>query len=230
MSDTEFSGDYSSILSKELKQKYGQDFVCVFLNGTSGDINHIDPTTPSTDSRAFCVHFGQKLAQEAIRVYETASEPVTETTLRSRKEKICIPKRMVDDAAVEKEILKYQNSKNKSLMTLRNLIYYQAVNKEEYAEAYIQCIRIGDVYLFALPGDIYVNFGLTLKAHSPSSKTIVSEYANGPYFGYVPTKEAFLPQSMLYEPSLCMNSCLIPEGGYMMVEKALELAKELKEA
>lgn len=87
MINTEFSGDYSSILAKELKKKYGQDFVYVFLNGTSGDINHIDPTVPKGEKREICMRFGQKLAQEAIRVYETASEIITEDTLHSRKEK-----------------------------------------------------------------------------------------------------------------------------------------------
>ena len=34
--------DYVSILSKELKKFYGEDFVTVFLLGCSGDVNHFD--------------------------------------------------------------------------------------------------------------------------------------------------------------------------------------------
>ena len=39
---TEYSGDYVSELSIQLKKEFGPDFVTVFLQGASGDINHFD--------------------------------------------------------------------------------------------------------------------------------------------------------------------------------------------
>ena len=36
------SGDYSSAISQNLKEKYGRKFVSLFLIGCSGDVNHID--------------------------------------------------------------------------------------------------------------------------------------------------------------------------------------------
>jgi len=39
---TSFSGDYSSELSRQLKARYGQNFVSIYVAGASGDINHIN--------------------------------------------------------------------------------------------------------------------------------------------------------------------------------------------
>lgn len=43
---TKISGDYSCILGKELKKVYGPDFICVFVPGASGNINHYDISKP----------------------------------------------------------------------------------------------------------------------------------------------------------------------------------------
>ena len=45
VSGDKFSGDYVSVLSKELKKAYGEDFVSVFLLGCCGNINHFDVAT-----------------------------------------------------------------------------------------------------------------------------------------------------------------------------------------
>ena len=227
LSNTEISGDYSSILAKELKKVYGEDFVSLFLIGTAGDINHVDPTISVTPKDTY-IKVGKRLAEETVRVVNSAEE-ITGNELLSRKEKLEIKKRIADAEAINREVRRWEKTLRKSSSGLRNMLYYQVNSTEEYAECYVQCIRIGDVYLYALPGEVYVNFGLQIKEKSPSRKNLISELANGPYWGYIPTKEAFLPQSILYEASLCRLSHLVPEGGYIISDKALELAGELSD-
>ncbi len=55
---TEFSADYPYFLGEHLKQDFGSDFLSLFAQGTSGDINHLDLST----KRA------QKTHEEAKRI------------------------------------------------------------------------------------------------------------------------------------------------------------------
>lgn len=38
-----YSGAFSHVLSNEMKKEFGENFITVFLAGTSGDINHVGP-------------------------------------------------------------------------------------------------------------------------------------------------------------------------------------------
>ena len=48
-------------------------------------------------------------------------------------------------------------------MMLRNVLAYEARGYNDDLEAYVQCVRIGDVYFYALPGEMFVDFGLYIK-------------------------------------------------------------------
>ena len=68
-----------------------------------------------------------------------------------------------------------------------------------------------------------MNLGLDLKKRSPFKNKMVVENSNS-YCGYIPTEEAFGENCDLYETSLCMDSCYIPQAGQMMVDRLLEMA------
>ena len=59
----------------------------------------------------------------------------------------------------------------------------------------IQAMRIGDLALVAYPGEMFVDYQLTMDRESPFSRTFTLGYTNG-CIGYVPTEDAY------------------PEGGY----------------
>ena len=59
----------------------------------------------------------------------------------------------------------------------------------------IQAMRIGEVAVVAYPGEMFVDYQLTLDTRSPFSRTVTLGYSNG-CIGYVPTADAY------------------PEGGY----------------
>lgn len=225
---TESSGDYSSILSKELKKNYGNEFVSLFLIGTAGDINHVDFSREECKKDIYKI-MGKRLADEVKSLEQTATE-ITDGCLFAKKEKLCLKRRLADiDTIVDiaKEFVREQ--KNARKFMLRNILVYEArgYKDTDNINAYVQTIRIGDVFFYALPGEIFVDFGLYIKKNSPSSKNMIIELANGDYDGYVPTREVFHPNSSLYEKALCEGSCMEIEGGYIMSDKVLEFAKEL---
>ena len=62
----------------------------------------------------------------------------------------------------------------------------------------VMAIRIGDVAIVGLPGELFCEFGMEIKKCSPAKHTIVIELANDA-IGYIPTEEAF--EQGGYEPT-----------------------------
>lgn len=227
LSSTSISGDYSSILSKELKKVYGDDFVSLFIIGTAGDINHIDwRISRHEDKNDSWMKHGKMLAKEAIKVIGGAEE-VDGDTLISKKEIVKVGIRQITEEDIREVMKNYVSGAVKDYYSVSRAIGYKNTNKRTEENLYVQCTRIGDVYYYALPGEVYVNFGLAIKEKSPTRKTMITELAHAQN-GYIPTHEAFLPQSILYEATTGFVSPYEENTGYMLVDKALELAENLK--
>ncbi len=225
---TELTGDYSSILSKELKKIYGEDFVSLFIIGAAGDINHGDPTVPKNEPELYR-KIGKILAQKTDALIKEAL-PIEGTALKSIKTRMTFETRKADtDKIIEKAEQYIRNPRWVNLMQLRNIIAYEGRMPSDTCDVFVQVIRIGDVYIYVLPGEMYVDFGLYIKRNSPSEKNMISELSNGLYYGYILIREAFLPQSILYETALCEGSCLEEEAGYAISDRAIELARKLYE-
>lgn len=90
--------------------------------------------------------------------------------------------------------------------------------------AEVQVIRIGDVALVALPGEPFVELGLTLKERSVAPHTMVVGYAND-WIGYLTTPRAWDEGG--YEVSPGPWTRVGRDGGFQLVDKALELVNEL---
>ena len=86
----------------------------------------------------------------------------------------------------------------------------------------LQVLAVGDVILAAVPGELFVELGLEIKKKSWSKRTMVVTLANGS-IGYIPTKKAY--EEGGYET----KSLLKPGVGEMIVDRMVELIKELKE-
>lgn len=219
-----YSGDYAAILSQRLKERYGADFVSLFLLGTCGDVNHNDPNpqNPVLTHR----ELGERVA-DFLTASIAAATPLTRGGVATATETVKVPRRSAAYADNRARIEALTKG-DASLMRLRNLITYVSVPQPTESELWVQCIRIGDVLIACLPGEIYTAFGRRIKAESPFAHTIVVENCNSPC-GYIPTKEVFDPaRDDLYETSLCYHSCHVPEAGDILADKALTLAAGLK--
>jgi hypothetical protein len=87
----------------------------------------------------------------------------------------------------------------------------------------VQVFRLNrDTAIVTLPGEIFVELGLAIKAASPFKTTLVIELANEA-LGYVPTKKAAAEGS--YE---IVNSRVQAGAGEMLVDAAVRLLKELE--
>ena len=215
-----YTGDYSCILSEKLKKIYGKDFVTVFLIGTCGDINH-HPLDRNIEIKRY-KEIGDALTKLTVEQYDKA-EPIG-SGVAVVKEFVEINTRPFDFAEQQKEVSRLLDTGN--AMRARNLLFYISSNPPEKSNLAVRGIKIGDVFIAALPGEIYTTYGKQIKAASPFKRTMVAENCNS-YCGYIPSHKAFEEASDLYESSLCYHSCHVPEAGDMLVSKALELANKL---
>ncbi len=86
----------------------------------------------------------------------------------------------------------------------------------------VQTITIGDeVALVFLPGEVFVDLGLSIKRGSRFRHTFVIELSNAVETAYIPTHAATAGGS--YEVT---NSTVKPGAGEMLVSAALELLKK----
>jgi hypothetical protein len=99
----------------------------------------------------------------------------------------------------------------------------EAAESETY-QSVITALRIGDAALVGLGGEMFVEFQMMIKERSPFARTYVASYAND-YAGYVATRRAFIGGS--YEVWPTLNARIGREGGYLMVDKAVELLEDL---
>ena len=216
-----YTGDYSSILSKELKKLYGPDFVSLFLQGTAGDINHINNDRVTKATKDTYREIGRALAKKVVEAMQHDA-PIG-GGLSVKKELIRIPTRLLDSDGLREKLRKMLDGDG-STMRIRNMVYYHATKQDPYKDLWLQTIVLGNTCIWCLPGEVFVDFGKRLKAESTFQNNLVVELCNT-HCGYIPTKAAFGEKCDLYETSICHYSCLVPEAGDMIVDRLLAMTK-----
>ena len=86
----------------------------------------------------------------------------------------------------------------------------------------IQCFWLGDIPLVGLPGEVFVELGMNVKAGIRKTPTFVLSLSNDA-IGYVPIRQAY--EEGGYEPTF---SALAPGCGEYLVEEALSLVAAAK--
>ena len=106
-----------------------------------------------------------------------------------------------------------------SLLMLQETGNLKALEDEWPVE--IQVIGIGDARIVGIQGEIFVEFGLTIRYRAPFEKCFVVELANGVLPGYAATTRAYVQGG--YETGA---SLLTGRSGEQLVEAATDLLFE----
>ncbi len=89
--------------------------------------------------------------------------------------------------------------------------------------AEVHVIRIGDIAIVTNPFELYLDYGLRIKARSPFVQTFIVELSNG--FGcYLPTQRAVRAGG--YSATVYENN-VGPEGGQQLVEMTLQMLRQV---
>ncbi|MDD4017675.1 MAG: hypothetical protein PHV28_06990 [Kiritimatiellae bacterium] len=222
---TSYSSDYPGAIKERLKKMHGSQFVPVFINGFCGNLNHVDFENGSHKVPDYYITMGNRLAIEVNRTRETA-EPMSSETIRGAHDDLSLATR---EPTAELLSWAEQTLADRDASPVDRFYANEAQRfaKEgvQQVQLVVQALRLSDVVLYGMPGEIYTEYALFLKKHTLDCHVMTANLANG-CAGYVPIPELFRPG--IYEARLCSSSKLVPEAGQIMSNRLLELESKLR--
>ena len=170
----------------------------------------------------------------AIAAGDKRSDPV----LRHEVLQVGLPMRMVTDEerrnAVQRcaELEAQRPDPTDSFATSRRFVMlrrheaviarYERQQTDPLYPVELHCIRLGDIAIASNPFELFLDFGLRLKARSKALQTFVVQLASAggeTDCTYLPTARAVAARSYGAE---AVDNTVGPEGGQVMVERSLE--------
>jgi neutral ceramidase len=188
------SADYPAYTAQVVEQTEGGN--CIFLLGTAGDINPV-----RLNRKHPRMQTGKALGGAALRHIQF-TQPCGDVKISALKRQISLPLK-------------------KNLPPERKLSFGKDA---ETQNTEIQVLRIGDIYIVGLPGEVLVEIGLEIKAKAGIESLFVVSLANDAV-GYVCPRAAYKEGG--YEPVSGTN--LAPGAGEIITEQALKLIEQIKQ-
>lgn len=219
------SADYPATLARRLADYQGPDMLTIFATGTCGNVNHVHVKSarqPGGPQEA--MRLGTILSAAVLKTY-LELKPVEDTTLRTRREVVETPpiKYTEEELRKAQEILARHFAKTPFLEAAHAYpILDLAARNGKPLDVDVQVFSLGqDIAWVALPGECFVELGLSIKAASPFRQTHIIELANGGSY-YIPNRSAYAEGN--YE----VVSTPYAEGtGELLVTTAIRLLKSL---
>ncbi len=219
------SADFPATLARLLADYKGHEMLTIFANGACGNINHVNvnwarPQTSPEEAR----RLGTILAAAVLKAYMDLKN-VEDVTLRVRREAVQLPLAKFTDEELRqaREIAARRGANSPSLEQVKAYrILDVAAREGKPVDVDVQVMSLGrDIAWVALPGEVFVELGLSIKAASPFRQTNIVELANGTMY-YVPNRSAYAEGQ--YE----VVSTRYAEGaGEMLATAAIRLLAEL---
>ncbi len=219
-----FSADYIGHLADALAKTQGEGHVTVFGLGTCGDVNHIDTGSATPQKGATeAARIGTRLAGEVLRAFDKL-QPVADGPLVVTSATVELPLSPVTDAELTaaKAVVKLVLDEAKPAPKFLDQV--QAFKATEVAARLgkplaveVQVLTLGDDLAWvSLPGEIFVELGLSIQHGSPFRQTMIHTLANGG-IGYIPTKRAYSEGNYEVISARCAEG-----GGELLVAAALK--------
>jgi neutral ceramidase len=237
------SADYPYWIELSLRKDFGSNFNSLFLTGSCGNINHWDFSKPGPqrghDTKSKQV--GDSLYNSMKRALKSEKEESPSLASRYRVINVPVQSYTVEDLAWAKDLQgnslsgksevpderqQFLNKVRKNRILTLDALKQQGMTSLPID---IQVFRLSDnTAIVTLPGEPFVEHGLTVKNYSPFENTMVVELASynisDNSLTYIPNKRAYWQGEYEVE-----NSILTPGGGEMLVNAIIKMLKELKE-
>jgi len=227
------SADYFAVFAARIRDKIAEkigaekvpdSFVGIMSNGTSGDANCIDFLNPERKFDYQSV--GEETAQAAMNVWSNI-QYFEWVPLGMVEKRITVKNRVPTAEEVQTAKAHLAALPDGTLKTGPDVYAHSTVMMDGFpatSEIPLQAIRIGELGITALPGEIYGSTGLEIKVRSPFNPTFNISMANG-YFGYIPPEE----QHRLggYNTWRTQTSCLEVDTEAIMRQTIIDMLKEL---
>jgi len=231
--------DYPGVVCQTLEAAL-PNVKCMYLLGTSGDLNHINIHAPSWmpyKGKTVAEHMGRKIAGEILSIY-TFAQSVSVGTVKTVEKRVALALKRPTEEELTRSRAIMEARQNGTIEALlkdkvgmdRNIFLMEANNivevHEEGTERIVSVsgVRIGDLCLIGFPGDPFCAVGKQIRQESPFAVQLVCELTNG-MEGYFPTEDAY--QVNGYESR---TSKFMPGVAETLTAAAKEIMKELSES
>jgi len=203
-----YSADYPGYLAESIRRVKGKNFLSMFCNGCCGNVTQVDYRIGFPDTYQECQRIGYLLGVSALEAMENDVVVSSDVVIASRE---MVPLSRID---ISDEQLKWA----KALMKKVEKEGMPPIQADGMPDAYyaknwiemnqnqdivdsleVMVIRIGDIAFVGLPGEIFNEFGIDIKAKSPSKNTIITGLTNDEK-GYFPTAVSFTQGPLGFTP------------------------------
>jgi neutral ceramidase len=188
-----FSADYPYYLRQTLEAAYGRKLIIPFANGACGNINHINVFASRRQGGYDHARImGMMLAGEVLKM-EGRAQPLEAQELWGKSKVLELPRRPYSESELAelRAILANDKIADRAYPKVRartHLAQHEA--GRAVAPVEVQTLKIGDLALFGIPGEYFVEYGMQLREQSSAAHSFVVELANDS-IGYIPTPQAF---------------------------------------
>lgn len=208
-----WSADFPGVIAEHIAQEYGPQAVCVFTQGASGNIQ--PPVTWTPDWKERSAVFA-KAAVDAAKEALPVEGPVVVDYARR-------------DVGVPRCNAEAQRPEAITRLGWRPEAFEGAKRTAEAMPRTlnmpVSVARIGPFAMATNPGELFAEWGISVKKRSPFPHTILSELTND-CVGYEPTEQAFQHEG--YETLAGANFVSL-EGIQKLVDTSVEMLQELRE-
>ena len=198
------SADFPGYLREAIARDCGSDLTVMYLQGAQGDIMPKEFKGAGHGEPELGFQMGEALAREAIQAIQCAPPP-QEIALHVRSKTIHLPYDPLPSRdALRQEIIRLQTELDSSSLPVEivdnnkadiewahEAIEIQEKDEvQEYLEAELQGLVLGDTAFLAVPLELYAQIGMRIKQDAPFVHTFILGLSNGAY-GYLATPNAY---------------------------------------
>ena len=216
-----YSADIPGQVRKILRGAFGAEVDVIYLTGAAADtapsIMEDNPQNVQPwRGEAGLERSGLYLGGEILKVIAEQLQPMHNQTLRHAHVRLDIPMRPWDEGA---DLSEFKGGMADFFANSR-ADWPRLLQEANPVPVNLHVLRLGDAAICFNPAELYVEFGLAMKKHSPAQVTLVAELTDGSC-GYVPTPAAIRHGG--YSAVSASHTRLLPEAGWMMVESTRTL-------
>jgi hypothetical protein len=172
---------------------------------------------------------GHRISRAVMETLDIAQSDIRrDVPFAHTVENLALPPRIIlpkerDEAA--KNVDTYSATENPTEV-IRNLLRreketikrFDEADKQPPFEMELHVLRIGDIAIATNPFELFLDYGIQMKARSPALQTFLIQLSCGSG-GYLPTPKAIEGGSYSAVPA---SNKVGPEGGQMLVDRTLE--------
>jgi hypothetical protein len=227
------SADWCGVVSRELSRQLGGHSIVMVTNGAAGNINPPRINAPPEEAN----RTGQMIADRIIsplRNPKAQAAPVLMTRSitipidldwHDAPEIDRIADRYIADFSTNAWGEQFRTAINAWREKMKRMV---AAGEGKTWEIELQAIRIGEVIIIAVNGEMFTRFTDYVRRSLPGKNVFVVAYSNAAA-GYIPTREAYGEGGYEVETSHFFYGSFRPKSGTLelLAERAAELIKQV---